>query len=383
MNRRSAPVLLALLLSACGTSTTPNEVRTNQPVSSPPPSRVTNWKGTLVGRLPGAVDLAYREASDGWFYIVSRNGTIERWTPEGEKLSTVLDISSATTNDGERGLLGLAVSFWESTPRAWINYTDVNGDTVVSWFDIRADGSFDTAGHPLGTTALTIPQPHSNHNGGAIVTGPDQAVYVGTGDGGGTGDPERRALDPDSLLGKILRIDPGTGHVDVWSRGLRNPWRLYFDSSGDLWVADVGQDKWEEVSVAYSTDGRAGGYKVNFGWSAWEGSHRYNQDQDPADALMPVHQYEHGSSGCSISGGVYVDFADYFPDGSGAAALEGSYVFGDYCSGDVRAITVANGRTASTREVLKNVGNITAVRRYAHDVYVLTLDGDVRRIVPG
>lgn len=383
MRPRTALVLLASLLSACGVSVPPARDGSAAPGKKPTAPAGTRWTGELVGRLPGAVDLAYRDPADGWFYVVSRNGTIERWAPDGTRLSTVLDISSSTTGEGERGLLGLTVSFWAGTPRAWINYTDLNGDTVVSWFAIHDDGSFDTSTRALGTTVLTIPQPHSNHNGGAMATGPDQAVYVGTGDGGSAGDPERRALDPDSLLGKILRIDPGTGRAEVWSRGLRNPWRISFDSSGNLWVADVGQDKWEEVSVATAVGGVPGGRDVNFGWSAWEGSHRYNRDQDPGDALMPVHEYEHGSAGCSISGGVFVDFAEQFPPGSSAVTLEGSYVFGDYCSGEVRAVTVANGKTAGTRRILEDVGNITAVRRYAQDVYVLTLDGDVRRIVPG
>jgi glucose/arabinose dehydrogenase len=243
-----------------------------------------------------------------------------------------------------------------------------------------------------GRTVLTIAQPYPNHNGGNVAFGPDGRLYIGMGDGGAAYDPQRRALNTAALLGKILRIDPilhgdrpYTVPVDnpfrstvgaapeVWSIGVRNPWRFGFDpANGDLWIADVGQNQWEEVDVARAVDGAGRG--TNFGWSAFEGTHRANTDQPTAGAQPPVYEYPHGDDGCSITGGAVYR-------GTSVPSLAGWYVFSDYCSGHVRAIPAAVG-AAVVVVPLGTVAATSAVRNGPDgEVYVVSLaQGSVFRI---
>jgi glucose/arabinose dehydrogenase len=196
-------------------------------------------------------------------------------------------------------------------------------------------------------------------------------LYIGTGDGGSEGDPDRRALNLGEWLGKMLRIDPhASGNAaytvpsdnpfvgvqgarpEIWSIGLRNPWRFSFDrSTSDLWIADVGQDHWEEVDVGWAADG--GGRGLNFGWSAIEGNHRFNNDQSTDGVTAPIHEYEHVNNDCSISGGVLYR-------GASVPALVGYYVFADYCSGQIRALQIAN-RAEVKQVALGVVPAVTAI----------------------
>jgi glucose/arabinose dehydrogenase len=211
---------------------------------------------------------------------------------------------------------------------------------------VNDDGSIDAASQ---RTVITVDQPYANHNGGKITFGTDGMLYIGLGDGGAGGDPERRAMDLSSPLGKILRIDPlGSGYQpysvppdnpfvgvdgarpEIWSYGLRNPWRFAFDpSTDDLWIGDVGQGDWEEVNVALAADG--GGRGVNFGWSALEGTHPFNADQSGEGSQLPIWEYQHGDDGCSVSGGTVYR-------GNAVPSLVGWYVVTDYCSGKVWAL---------------------------------------------
>jgi glucose/arabinose dehydrogenase len=220
-------------------------------------------------------------------------------------------------------------------------------------------------------------------------------LYVAMGDGGSGGDPERRASDPTSLLGKLLRIDPaggdpygipadnpfasGTldgieGAPEVWSWGLRNPWRIAFDpSTGDLWIADVGQNLYEEVDHVASGE-RPAGWAADFGWSGFEGTERYNDDvPDPGNTVMPVHVYSH-DDGCSISGGAVYR-------GSAIADLAPAFVYADYCAGVVWAFDLAGQRNLT---LLDGFQGVTAVRTGPDgELYVLEADGDVHRLVQG
>ena len=206
----------------------------------------------------------------------------------------------------------------------------------------------------------------------------DIALYVGTGDGGSGGDPQRVALDIASPLGKILSLSPTaknekTNDLVVWSRGLRNPWRFEFDASNNLWIADVGQNMWEEVNVAWATQGA--GKDISFGWSAWEGNTRYNTDEPAQPHQKPVFTYKHGDAGCSISGGTRVRDPQL-------PAWKDWFVFGDYCSGRITAIWVSEETTQKQVVVQRNVGSITAVCSTAQGkVFVLTLDGKVLQLV--
>jgi glucose/arabinose dehydrogenase len=279
-------------------------------------------------------------------------------------------------------LLGLAVNIQGTF--AYVNYTDNDGNTRVDEYAISTDGTFDES---TKRNVLGIDQPYPNHNGGGVVFGPDEMLYIGTGDGGSANDPDRNALNTASLLGKMLRIDPraaadapytippgnpfaaGDGvRPEIWSTGLRNPWRFSFDrSTGDLWIADVGQNQWEEIDVAWAADGRGAG--ANFGWSAFEGNHRFNEDQSSDGATPPIHEYSH-DAGCSVSGGALYR-------GNAIPELVGWYVFADYCSGEVHALKIED--RAVTKELkLGKAANVSAVTEGPDgELYVLSLDGPV------
>ena len=344
----------------------------------------------VVGQLAAVVDLIQRDSTDAFFYVVSRNGTIERWRTDGTRIDTVLDISASTTGEGERGLLGLAfrriVNKWE----AFINFTDLAGNTIISRFDVSEDGTFQMSNSPTGATVLSITQPYSNHNGGAVVVGPDDMLYIGMGDGGSANDPERRALDASQLLGKILRINPrATGYdiptnnpyvgvpgarAEIWAIGVRNPWRFNFDTFGNIWIADVGQNQWEEVSIGRGTKKVPGGRGASFGWSAYEGTHRFNEDVASPNSVRPVFEYEHKNGACSISGSA-------IGTNTITPGRAGWYFFGDYCSGEVTALLTDGTSTVATEIAAKDMGNITAVRSTFEAMYVLSVDGKVRQLI--
>lgn len=247
----------------------------------------------------------------------------------------VLDLSDRVSTGGERGLLGLALD--PQGDRLYLNYTNTAGDTEIR--SVAMDGDRPADGFDAAVLHLEIGQPYRNHNGGNLVFGPDGALWVGVGDGGSANDPAGVAQDPDVILGKMLRVIPDpTGGVaapasnpdwgerpEIWAIGLRNPWRYSFDrATGMLWVADVGQDAREEVTVV-----DPGADRVNFGWSRLEGS-RPLAGEDGPELTGPTFEYSH-DEGCSITGGhVY--------RGGEIESLQGWYLFGDFCGGWIRAV---------------------------------------------
>ena len=385
--RRIASLIAAVILTASCGQTAPTVATST---TSEFLSGTVSYSSQEIGTLPGAVDLIQRDTLDSFFYVVSRFGTVQRWNPDGTIVDTVLDISTATTSEGERGLLGLAFRKIGTQWEAFINFTDLAGDSVISRFDVNQDGRFVVSARPTGAEIIKIAQPYSNHNGGAVVVGPDNMLYIGTGDGGSSNDPERRALDRKELLGKILRIDPkksGYGipadnpfvntpnaREEIWSIGLRNPWRFNFDVFGNIWIADVGQNKWEEVNASPGTAKSPGGKGKSFGWSAYEGNHAFNTDVDSPDAVAPVFEYEHKDGACSISGGA-------IGTNTNTAGRAGWYFFGDYCTGTMTAILTDGTSTVASETVLKDLGNITAVRSTSNGMFVISLEGTVRRVI--
>jgi len=343
-------------------------------------------------KVKDPVSVVERKSSDAFVFVVQRQGQVLRWTKGGKKTSRVLDISSLTSTDSERGLLGLTFI----GDKAYINHTNKDGDTVVAEYTVRPDGRFVASSRRV---VITIDQPYSNHNGGDVVTGPDNLLYIGMGDGGSGNDPERRALNTKELLGKMLRIDPrSTGTTpysipkdnplatnknarpEIWSLGLRNPWRYSFDDDGNLWVADVGQNKWEEVSVAPAKRDAAGtviagGRGVNFGWPAYEGPERYKSDQQARNALRPIHSYEHGDAGCSISGGARV------PRNHPQVALRGWYVFSDYCSGELTGLQLNGVKLLATHMLVGGLGNAVSVDQTSNGIFVSSLDDKIYEIL--
>lgn len=391
--RKRALLLLALVLTACSSHTATS---TTSSPSTTTPTIAVAYSSALIGTLDGALDLVERSPDDNWFYVVSQKGTIERWTRDGKRMDTVLDISALTSSQGEQGLLGFAIRHLPSKTDAFINYTNNDGDTVVAWLAVNDDGTLDNSRSVAGTAFLTIAQPYANHNGGALAIGPDNYLYIGTGDGGSANDPERRAQDTSSLLGKILRIDPnnidGVGNEgytipsdnpyvnhagarpEIWAIGLRNPWRFTFDSFGNLWIADVGQNQWEEIDIAPGSGLAEGPISHNFGWSAYEGTHRFNADVIVQNVIEPVYEYPHENGACSISGAA-------IGTNSSAMGRAGWFFFGDYCTGKVSAILSDGSTTVATEDVLTGMGNITAIRSTRDAIYVLSQSGEVRQLI--
>ncbi len=269
-------------------------------------------------------ELAAPHDGSGRLYVVEKRGTVRVLEPGGAPApGFFLDIRDRVgADDSEQGLLGLAFApGFPDNPALYVNYTDLNGDTVVSRFEASALDADEATEDPI----LGVEQPASNHNGGHIAFGPDGWLYIGMGDGGGAGDPDGHAQRDGDLLGKLLRYNPGTGAVEQWAKGLRNPWKFSFDrATGDLYIADVGQNAWEEVHVSPAGTGPG----LNYGWDRMEGSHCFPAGStcDPTGLQLPVAEYSH-DEGCSITGG--------FVSRGGAPSLEGIYVFSDYCTGSL------------------------------------------------
>ena len=371
---------------AASTSPTPTDAATTV-TTTPVPLGDPVVMLTQLGTFPQPVEVAWRP-TDGLTYVVEQDGQVVIMT-NSQPGAVALDMTDLTSADGERGLLGLAINA-EGT-LAYVDYTNNDGNTRIDEYAVGADGIFDPA---TRREVLGFDQPYPNHNGGDIDFGPDHMLYISAGDGGSGGDPDRRALNLGEWLGKLLRIDPhpsgDAGYTvppdnpfvgvegarpEIWAYGLRNPWRISFDrSTGDLWIADVGQGQWEEVDVGWAADG--GGRGLNFGWSAMEGNHRFNDDQSADGVTPPIHEYEHVGQDCSISGSALYR-------GTAIPALVGWFVFADYCSGQVRALQIAD--RAQVKQVgLAKTGSVTAISEGPDgELFVLTSSGQIFAITPG
>ena len=324
--------------------------------------------------------------SDPRLFIVEQPGRI-RIVERGMLLSEpFLDLTDRVGYGGERGLLSLAFHpRYAENGTFFVNYTDRNGDTQVERYRASADSN--RADPASGRLVLRVEQPYANHNGGHILFGPDGMLYIGMGDGGSGGDPHGNGQDPATLLGKLLRIDvsqepyaiPADNPTqrgmrrEIWARGLRNPWRMAFDrETGLLYVAYVGQNHWEEVHVV---PGRRPG--INYGWNIMEGRHCFRRPIcDQRGLTLPVLEYGH-DEGCSITGGLVYR-------GTRIPAAIGRYFFSDYCTGFVRSFRYVNGAATELREWrLPRLRDVTSFGEDAEgEMYILTQDGTVRRIVP-
>ena len=262
-----------------------------------------------------------KHANDDRLFIVEKSGRIIILNSnETVNAMPFLDITGLVLNGGERGLLGLAFHpDYVTNGYFYVNYTNLSGNTVVSRFS-RSTTDPNLANPSSESILLTVTQPFSNHNGGDIAFGPDGYLYIALGDGGSGGDPGNRAQNLNVLLGKLLRIDVDSGSPygipsdnpylndgnnntlpEIWAYGLRNPWRFSIDfTDGDLWIADVGQNQYEEINrVPVSVGG------INYGWRCYEANYTYNNTGCPAPNTMvfPVSEYSHSSDRCSITGG--------------------------------------------------------------------------------
>jgi glucose/arabinose dehydrogenase len=329
---------------------------------------------------------------DPRLFVVEKDGAI-RIIKDGVLLTTpFLDLHAQVSTGSEQGLLGLAFDpGYPTTGRFVVHYTDLAGDTRLSTFRVSPDPD---RGDPASErVVLTADQPFANHNGGQIAFGPDGYLYLGLGDGGSGGDPNGTGQRLDDLLGSILRLslapdgytvppdNPFVGvsgaRGEVWSYGLRNPWRFSFDRlTGDLYVGDVGQNRLEEIDVAPASGG--GGRGVNYGWNVMEGAGCYAASScDTIGLTPPVLQYDHGQ-GCSVTGG-------YVYRGAAIPALQGQYFYADYCSGFVRSFRLVDGTPADQASwpALRPGGAIPSFGEdAAGELYILAADGRVLKIVP-
>ena len=325
-------------------------------------------------------------------FIVEQTGGI-RIVKDGTLLPTpFLNLSAQIVAGGEQGLLGLAFDpDYATTGRFVVHYTDLAGDTRVSTFRVSTDP--DLADATSEQIIFTADQPYSNHNGGQVVFGPDGYLYLGLGDGGSANDPEGRGQNLAEPLGSILRVDVQTGTSytvppdnpfvgqpgalpEIWSYGLRNPWRFSFDrATGDLYIADVGQNQTEEVDVAPAAGGSGRG--ANYGWNIMEGSHCLIGECNQAGLVLPNFEYDH-DQGCSITGG-------YVYRGAAIPALQGVYFFGDYCQGWVRSFRYVSGSSIELTDwaVLRPGGPLTSFGEdAAGELYVISANGAVFKVVP-
>ncbi len=327
---------------------------------------------TEVAELDEPIALAVRPGSPD-LYIAEKGGRIrlvktttnERTDAVTYQLQTtpLLDISDDVINEGEQGLLGLAFS--ADGRKVYVNYSaQPSGATHVDEYELGDRTTIDIRSR---RELLVVDQPFTNHNGGQLVIGPDGYLYIGLGDGGSSGDPGDNGQDPTTLLGSILRVDPEgvdpqdddgpayaipegnpfgnaqTARPETWLYGVRNPWRFTFDrANGDLWVADVGQDAYEEITHLPANGGFEAGRGANLGWNEMEGTHSFEGGENPAGAALPVFEYGR-DEGCSITGG-YVYRGEEIP------ALAGVYLYADLCSPGIRGLqldgdTVIDNRT--------------------------------------
>ncbi|MGF1514699.1 MAG: PQQ-dependent sugar dehydrogenase [Elainellaceae cyanobacterium] len=335
----------------------------------------------VAGGFDAPVQITPANDGSDRLFIVEQGGTIRVMRDGVVSQTPFLDLSDRVSLGGERGLLGLAFPpDYATKGYFYVNYTDTAGDTVVARYRRSADAN--RANPNSEEVILTIDQPAGNHNGGQLAFGPDGFLYIATGDGGGGGDPGNNAQNPNSLLGKLLRIDvesgastyaipsdnpfagaadPGDAFRDeIWAYGLRNPWRFSFDrQTGDLYLGDVGQGQLEEINFqpANSDGGQ------NYGWRVFEGTSRFAEgDLVPRDVVFPVEEYGR-AEGRSVTGG-------FVYRGEVPSDLEGVYLYGDFVTGNIWGLQRASGAWASELLLDSELGISTFGEDESGDLYV-------------
>ncbi len=412
-------VVAALLLGACGGSDGGDGAEPAVPApstglpSGPPDSGPAGAGPDAIEAdvvLTPLVDLDQPTAlaarpDGGELWITEQDGTVRRVVrtvePGGSDRydldpDPLLDLGDLTRARGEQGLLGIA--FDETADSVYLYHTDPTGDVVIAEYAvIAADGG---ATIDAGSRRVLLTVPHrefANHNGGQLVLGPDGFLYAGVGDGGGSGDPGDNGQDTDELLGKILRIDPsaptadrayavpadnpfaaGGGRPEIYLYGARNPWRFSFDrATGDLWVADVGQNEIEEVNLLAAPDGA--GLGVNLGWNWREGDRPFRDGTPPEGLVDPIHTYDHRDGNCSVTGG-------YVYRGTAIPALQGVYLYGDYCVGEIRGLLVRDGVVLDDRAlgaVLPDQALVSFGQGVDGELYVLSAGEGLFKVEAG
>ena len=384
--RRLAPLTLLLLLVACepegqepapipSTNTTMSATTPGDLSTTTTPSTTTTAPTTTTTTLPELTALTYEEVAGMEFpihlvvwdqgdLVATKEGTV--WLLRDGELSDspLLDISEQVRNDGEQGMLAIAIHP-EQTDRLFAHYTANDGGTVVSEF------TWDEAAFGGERELLRLDQPARNHNGGMIQFGPDGRLYLGLGDGGGANDTFGNAQNTDTLLGGLVAIDVDEATSELFSYGLRNPWRFWIE--GDLiYIADVGQNAFEEVSVSTLSEG------TNYGWPITEGLHCFRPSSgcDTSGQTLPVVEVQHGDAGtCSITGGVIYG-------GSLIPEIQGHFFYSDYCGGYLRSFRFDGGEAVDQNDWTGQVGRAGSVASFGvgsdGEMYVLTTQSILR-----
>jgi glucose/arabinose dehydrogenase len=345
----------------------------------------------IVAGLDAPIGLAAPADGSGRIFVVEQPGRVIVVRDGAAGTTPFLDLSGRVSCCGERGLLGLAFHpDFPADPRLFVDYTDADGNTVVASVEVGA-GDPERADPATLTTLLTVGQPFGNHNGGQLAFGPEGFLHVALGDGGSAGDPLDAGQRRDTLLGKILRIDvdatsggaygiPASNpfvdiagaRPEILHHGLRNPWRFGFDRvTGDLWIGDVGQNRYEEIDVA-----RVGATGLNFGWDRMEGFHCHPSGEgcERPELTLPITEYGH-DLGCSVTGG-------FVYRGAGQPAMAGLYLFADYCSGRFWAIDPRGDERRGPSLVGALDGNPAAFGEdEAGELFVADRGGRILRIV--
>ena len=347
----------------------------------------------VAGGLSAPINVA--ATPDGWLLVNERTGRVVAVDPSTGERAITVDLGDRVLGGGEQGLLGLALHpEWPDASRAFIHYTDRNGDTVLAEYMATATAAPPVLDPATERVLLRVDQPFANHNGGQLAFGPDGYLYLALGDGGSGGDPHGNGQNPRTLLGSILRIDVdirdslgygipadnpfadgSDGAPEVFVYGLRNPWRFSFDpATGALWIGDVGQNAYEEIDrLEPSTAAGA-----NLGWNVMEASHCFNGPICPSDGLvLPVAEYGR-DLGCSVTGG-YVYRGRAIPD------LAGWYLFSDYCSGLLFGIPSDAEGVIAPRVLLETGHSVSTLGQDTDgELYIADLeDGTIYRIVAG
>ena len=345
------------------------------------------WQPVATG-LVNPLDLVYPPDGTDRLFVLEQPGVI-RVIENGSLLpEPFLDIQDRVGSSGnEQGLLGMDFHpNYAENGFFYINYTDRNGDTVIARYN-AVSGSPNQADPGSESVLLRVDQPYPNHNGGGMLFGPDGYLYMSLGDGGSGGDPRGNAQSLNTLLGKILRVDVnsgepyaipqdnpyanGGGEPEIWAYGLRNPWRFSFDRlTGDLYIADVGQNQWEEIDF-YAAGDPAG---ANFGWDFREGSNPF-EGQPPAglELIDPVYEYTH-AEGCSVTGG-------YVYRGQDLPEFRGVYIFSDFCSGRVWGLLRGADGSWQSQELYQTGMNVTSFGEDSRgEIYLIDQDSGVYRL---
>ncbi len=378
----------AIVLGGCGdsgdsTSSTTTATTTDRTVRVPDrgEARIPVGDGNggveleQLGEFDQPVYVAQPDGDPEHLYVVEQCGRVQRIPADGGEPTVFLDVAKLITCGGEQGLLSIAFApDYRSSGLFYVYYTDTAGDErIVEYRRSKADPAI--ADPESARELLLIDDFAVNHNGGLLLFGPGGELYAGTGDGGGAGDPERTAQDLDSLLGKLLvidRRDPGAAPA-IAAYGLRNPWRFSFDrDTGDLWIGDVGQNAVEEIDSVPAADLDR---KLNFGWSAFEGSEPFNSDQEAPGAIEPTLEYGLGDGTCAVTGG-YVVRDQELP------SVYGRYLYGDFCKGELRSFTAeAGGQASDDRALGVHVDSLSSFGQdSAGRIYVTSLTGPVYRL---